>query len=99
PLHEGLGIPSVDSITVNSIQDNPARNQHFLEKYGADIETMEGAALHYVCLQENIPFVQLRGISNRVGERDKLQWKLNEAIENLHQQTDKFLQNILKDYQ
>jgi futalosine hydrolase len=31
---------------------------------------MEGAALHFVCLQEDISFIQLRAISNFVGERD-----------------------------
>ncbi len=45
---------------------------------------MEGAALHYVCLQEQIPFVQIRSVSNYVGERDKTKWKMKEAIENLN---------------
>ena len=48
---------------------------------------MEGAAFHYVCLQENIPFVQLRAISNFVGERDKSKWLMKEAIENLNRET------------
>jgi futalosine hydrolase len=47
---------------------------------------MEGAALHYVCLQENIPFVQIRSVSNYVGERDKTKWKIQEAIENLNRE-------------
>ncbi len=45
---------------------------------------MEGAAFHYVCLQEKIPFLQLRAISNYVGERNKANWNLNEAIRNLN---------------
>ena len=32
---------------------------------------MEGAALHYACIMEHIPFIQLRAVSNFVGERDK----------------------------
>jgi futalosine hydrolase len=51
-------------------------------KYQADIESMEGAALHFVCLQEGIPFLQIRGISNFVGERNKAKWDLKSAIEN-----------------
>ena len=45
---------------------------------------MEGAALHYVCLSEKIPFLQLRSVSNYVGERDKSKWALREAIMNLN---------------
>ncbi len=53
------------------------------QKYNAHLETMEGAAFHYVCLQKEIPFLQIRGISNYVGERDKSKWKMEEAIDNL----------------
>jgi futalosine hydrolase len=45
---------------------------------------MEGAALHYIGLKENIPFLQLRSISNYVGERDKEKWQLQEAIRNVN---------------
>jgi futalosine hydrolase len=70
----------VKAITVNTITDDADCNDRFQKKYHADIETMEGAALHYVCLQEKIPFLQIRGISNYVGERDKMNWKITEAI-------------------
>ena len=46
---------------------------------------MEGAAFHYLCLQEQVPFLQLRAISNHVGERNKANWKLKEAIHNLNE--------------
>ena len=45
---------------------------------------MEGAALHYICLQDEISFVQIRTVSNYVGERDKTKWKIKEAFENLN---------------
>jgi futalosine hydrolase len=48
------------------------------------VESMEGAALHYVCLMEGIPFLQIRSVSNVTGDRDKNRWKLKEAIENLN---------------
>ena len=43
------------------------------------IESMEGAALHYVCLMEKIPFLQIRSISNYIGERDKKKWNMKDA--------------------
>ena len=45
---------------------------------------MEGAALHYVCLHEKIPFLQLRTVSNYVGERNKTKWNIADAFENLN---------------
>ena len=45
---------------------------------------MEGAAFHYVCLMKNIPFLQLRAVSNYIGERDKSKWKIAEAIEEVN---------------
>ena len=83
-LLKSLNLPEVDGITVNLINDDKIFTNHFLQKYNPVVESMEGAALHYVCLQENINFLQLRTISNEVGERDKLKWKMKEAIENLN---------------
>jgi futalosine hydrolase len=52
---------------------------------------MEGAALHYVALCEKIPFLQLRAVSNYVGERDKNKWALREAIANLNMELQRIL--------
>jgi len=76
------GFKYVKGITVNSLTDEANKVSLFKEKYKAEIESMEGAALHFVCLQEQIPFLQIRGISNFVGERDKSKWQLKAAIEN-----------------
>ena len=76
------GLKYVKGITVNSLTDEANKVCLFKEKYQAEIESMEGAALHFVCLQEQIPFLQIRGISNFVGERDKTKWQLKAAIEN-----------------
>jgi len=78
------GLPWVKGITVNKVSDNAMQKQQFIDQFKPEIETMEGAALHYVCLQENIPFLQIRSVSNYVGERDKTKWKLKESIENLN---------------
>ena len=53
---------------------------------------MEGAALHYVCLMEKIPFLQIRSISNYVGERNKRNWNMKEAIANLNKKLIEFVQ-------
>lgn len=75
----------VSAITVNTLTDDVQRINALSQKWKAGIESMEGAALHYVCTQQKQPFLQIRAISNMVGERDKSKWRLGLAIENLNQ--------------
>ena len=79
-----LNLPEANAITINTVTDNPTQNELYKNKYNAAVESMEGAALHYVCLQENIPFIQLRNTSNYIGERNKNNWRIKEAIEGLN---------------
>lgn len=76
-------LPIVNGVTVNEVSVNSAKIGLY-KKQGAVIESMEGAALHYVGLMEKISFLQLRGISNYVGERDKYKWNYKKAIDNLN---------------
>ena len=76
------GLPVKDGVTVNEIKSSDSPG--FLRNTDPLVESMEGAALHYVCLMEKIPFLQIRAISNLLGDRDKSRWKLNQAMENLH---------------
>ena len=87
-------IQQLNAITVNAITDDATRVQMLEKKFSAELETMEGAALHYTCLQEDIPFLQLRSISNYVGERDKLKWKMKEAIHVLNDSLVKILSHL-----
>lgn len=79
-----LKYPVVKGSTVNKVSDSPPQKKQVQELFSPDIESMEGAAFHYVCLQERIPFLQLRSISNEVGVRDKAQWHIKKSIDNLN---------------
>ena len=94
PESYSLPYGKVKGITVNTITDDPAIIQMFSAKFCADIETMEGAAVHYVCLQENVPFLQLRSLSNHIGERDKTKWMLELAIHNLNHELESIYKNM-----
>jgi futalosine hydrolase len=85
----------VNAITVNTISGSSSTNGHRQSYFDPDIETMEGAALHYVCLMQKIRFLQLRAISNYVGERDKSKWELAAAIGNLNDALDKLIQLLI----
>jgi futalosine hydrolase len=89
---ENQGLALVNGVTVNEITTRTSRIEQLQQNYAVTVESMEGAAFHFVCLQEAIPFLQIRSISNYVGERDKKAWKMKEAITALNDQ----LINILK---
>ncbi len=72
------------SVTVNEITTSAERIKQITGKYNPQIESMEGAPLHYICRQTNTPFIQIRAISNYIGERDKTKWEMKEAIANLN---------------
>ena len=84
----------VKAVTINKVTDKGSIKQQLIDSFNPDIETMEGAALHYVCLHQNIPFIQLRAISNYVGERDKTKWKIDLAISNLHNELIELLKQL-----
>jgi len=77
-------LKSLTSLTVNTASGSDITVEKRYKKYGCSIETMEGAALHYVCLQKGIPFIQIRSISNYVEARDKSKWKIKEALKTLN---------------
>ncbi len=79
-------LPLVKAVTINEITTRPARIQQLQQKYQPVVESMEGAAFHYIALMEKIPYLQLRAVSNMVGERDKSKWKMKEAIQVLNEQ-------------
>lgn len=89
------GLTIVDGVTVNEISTNRQRIDYYKTQLGASVESMEGAALHYVALQENIPFLQMRSLSNFVGERDKSKWGMGTAIANLNIELKRILTKFL----
>lgn len=91
-----LKLPAVTGITINEITTNEERIQQLIKKYDPTIESMEGAALHFVGREMNIPFLQIRALSNYIGERDKEKWKMKEAINNLNQTILRYVDKLYK---
>lgn len=87
-------LKSVSAVTVNEITTGKKKIDFYKDEFNPVIESMEGAALHYVCLMENIPFLQLRSTCNYIGERDKNKWKMKEAVSNLNKELIRLLENL-----
>ncbi|WP_158563201.1 futalosine hydrolase [Chitinophaga silvatica] len=77
-------LPKVTGVTVNLVSGSEPTIARLNEKYIPGIESMEGAAFHYACLTANIPFLQIRSISNYVEIRDKSKWKIPLAVKALN---------------
>jgi len=104
PYHSGL-IPAnavytdrlsgivrpVRAITVNTSTGSAATIKKIIDKYNPDIETMEGATFFYLCTLENIPFLALRSISNRVEPRNKKNWNIPLALNSLTKKLNEVL--------
>lgn len=93
-LLKKTGLKAVKSISVNEITTGRARIALLEDKYGAVTESMEGAAFHYACLMEGLPFVQLRSLSNYIGERNKAKWRMKEAIINLNEVLGRMMSEV-----
>jgi len=79
-------LKKVKAISVNEISTSPGKINAYRDAFDPVLESMEGAALHYCCIMENIPFLQLRAVSNYIGERNKRNWMLQPSIQNLNKE-------------
>ncbi len=84
-------IKTVRAITVNTATGSEISRRKLLEKFNPDIETMEGATFFYICSMENIPFLALRAISNKVERRNRKNWKIALALNNLSEKLKEVL--------
>jgi len=88
-------LEAVKAVSVNQISVSKQSIDFYRRKFNPAIESMEGAALHYVCLMENVPFIQLRCVSNNIGERNKKKWNMSESISNLNNELIRFIDKFI----
>lgn len=74
----------VHGVTVNRSHGKKRSIQETVERLNPDTESMEGAAVFYVCALEKVPCLQIRAISNYVERRNRDAWDIPLAIKNLH---------------
>ena len=85
-------IERVNGNTVQTITNDPKLIEQYKKLY--DIESMEGSGVFYVCLSEHINFVELRAISNSVGEEDRDKWQNNIALDALYNSCKNFFKKL-----
>lgn len=71
-------------VTVQTVTGKEAKAKELRKLFSPMIESMEGAAVYYAALMEDVPFFELRTVSNAVGERDTKKWDSKAALNTLH---------------
>ena len=93
---ERLECPYIPQETTFSTADSntlSAASAPFVERNGAQLENMEGASFFYACTQSGTPFLELRTISNRVGEPFP-DWDIETATDNLARDLNRLIHEL-----
>lgn len=89
-------LPSVKSITVNRVHGNEESISSAIKNFNPDIESMEGLAVFYVCMNYDIPFSEIRAVSNKVEKRDISKWNIPLALKNLTEEVVQICHSLAK---
>lgn len=85
---------SACAVTVQTVSGLPEKTEQLIKGFKPAIESMEGAAFFYVCILEEVPFIELRSVSNEVGERDRTKWDIPLALSSLKKINTKLLKAL-----
>lgn len=77
-------LQKVKGITVNTVHGNEDSIARIISRLNPDVESMEGAAIFKVCKEFAVPCMQIRAISNKVEKRNRENWNMPLAIQNLN---------------
>lgn len=80
----GLPVTTGPVLSVSTVTGSLARAEQLeLLVPGALAEAMEGYGVAIAAQQRGIPILEIRAISNRVGPRNRAEWRIEEALESL----------------
>ena len=87
-------LPAVRGITVNTVHGSERSIVAVNERFQPQVESMEGAAFMYSCLNHGPAFAQVRAVSNMVERRNRAAWSLATAIQVLGQTAQRILDHV-----
>ena len=68
-------------VTVSEVSGSQEKADEMERRFRGICENMEGAAVAQLCTLYDIPFLEIRGISNLVKQRNKKEWDLSAAVQ------------------
>ena len=102
PLDPGLVSRAADAcdarsgpfVTVNQCSGVQAVGDEIHRRFGALCESMEGAAAAHVCTLYGVPFLEVRGVSNLVEDRNREAWDIPGAAKAAQDAVMKIIENF-----
>ena len=88
-------LPQVKGLTVNRVHGTAESIALIKSKYTASVESMEGAGFMYASTIMDVDHHQMRAISNMVEPRNKENWNIPVAIDNLNHHLISFIDQII----
>jgi len=77
----GLPVKRGKFVTVSTCSGTSRRGDELEKRFGGICENMEGAAVAHAALLYDTPFLEVRGISNMVEDRDISKWDIPRSVE------------------
>jgi len=81
-------------VTVQQCTGRADLGNELASRFNAVCENMEGAAAAQICTLYNVPFLELRAISNQVEDRNKETWNIPLAIQRVQTATTKLIEAL-----
>jgi len=81
-------------VTVQQCSGRTDIGNGLAQKFNAICENMEGVAAAQICLQYQVPFLELRAISNQVEDRNKEAWNIPLSLQRAQTATAKLIQAL-----
>jgi futalosine hydrolase len=82
-------------LTLSQVTGVRVLGDELYERFDALCESMEGAAAAHVCALHDVPFLEIRGVSNLVENRDRARWRIVEAADAAQVVTLRLIENLL----
>lgn len=89
-------LQKVTGLTVNKVSGSLNSIEKITAKYNAQVESMEGAAFFHACKLMDVDCAQIRSVSNYVEPRNRDNWKLELALDNLNEKVIEILKKTSK---
>jgi futalosine hydrolase len=77
-------LPRVRSITVNTAHGHEDTIAAIVRRANPQVESMEGAAFACACALSQVPYAQVRAVSNIVERRNRAAWRMDLAVQRLN---------------
>jgi futalosine hydrolase len=90
----GISINKGPFVTVSTITSSDDRARALFKRHGAIAEQMEGSAAAHVCALYEIPFIEIRGVSNMAGLRERQTWDIPLAAKNCSEAMILFIESM-----